>query len=405
MVKKEGVYLKKLKLIVSIIIIVIASTSILQADIYTDKQTLIDTAIKNSSSLKTQANSLTNFKKDLSFLKLCLIYQGNLPLAHQRYYHLTRMEKNTPDEIKEIGYLQSIIFSTPSESEQLLSINDTKNMILDLEYAVYSTQNNIEMQKNYIYMNINELYNELWKLDTVVNNKSVEIKNMELNFKIANAKLSKGLISQNDCKRLDLNLKVQKVELEKLLRQKKITESKIKKYVNISQNETINISFDTAYSNIKLEDIQYYIDFAYSNKTDILNATRYYTITEQKYLEAKKYVSFTGTNIVDDYLLEMQNANLGLEELKINAYSQIDMLYKTVNNNLNKVEQAKQLYEYREGKNKESIKRYNLGQISEYQLAQSSKDYNESMNSYYNAQAEANLSYYRLIHACGKSLY
>lgn len=397
--------MKYLKWVAVIVIISLMLVNIVTADTYTSKQSLIDTAINNSSELLLQRNSLNSLKEDLQSLNYYVEHRQNEALSYQRYYYLIRMEKHTPEEMKEIEQLQSIIFVPLSENEKTRVVIDTENNICETEYAIFNAQNNEASIKNNIYMSINELYSELLKIDTAISNQKLSIQKLNSNFSNAKLNLYQGKISQSDYKKISLTLNKSNVELEKLNKQRKVVEHKLNRYLGLSQAISITPDRTLEESYKKLDSLQYYLDYAMTHNIQILNAKKYYSFTEQKYQSSKQIEHLIGSRLTDDSMLNMQNAGYELEELKLDTYIQVNNLYNTVINDLNQIERTNQLYKYYKYKNDEGQNKYKLGQISEYELSQNNLNYYNSIGSYFNAKIDAELTYQKLLNICGLLIY
>ncbi|MGB7604682.1 MAG: hypothetical protein WBL93_04310 [Lutisporaceae bacterium] len=387
------------------VIISLMFVNIVAADTYTSKQSLIETAIKNSSELLLQRNSLNSLKENLHSLNYYVEHRQNEALSYQRYYYLIRMEKHTLEEMKEIEQLQSIIFVPLSENEKTRVVIDTKNNIYETEYAIFTAQNNENSIKNNIYMSINELYSELLKIDTAISNQKLSIQKLNLNYRNAKLKLYQGKISQSDYKKISLTLNISNVGLEKLNKQRKVVEHKLNRYLGSSQAISIITDRTLEESYKKLDSLQYYLDYAIAHNIQMLNATKYYSFTEQKYQSSKQIEHLIGSRLTDDSMLSMENAGYELEEIKLDTYIQVNNLYNTILNDLNQIERTNQLYEYYKYKNNEGQNKYKLGQISEYELSQNNLNYYNSIGNYYNARIDAELTYQKLLNICGFLLY
>lgn len=397
--------MKHLKWVLVTVIISLMFVNIVTADTYTSKQSLIDTAINNSSELLLQRNSLNSLKEDLQSLNYYVEHRQNEALSYQRYYYLIRMEKHTPEEMKEIEQLQSIIFVPLSENEKTRVIIETENNIYETEYAIFNAQNNEDSIKNNIYMSINELYSELLKIDTAISNQKLSIQKLNSNYTNAKLKLYQGKISQSNYRKISLTLNISNVELEKLNKQRKVVEHKLNRYLGSSQAISISPDRTLEESYKKLDSLQYYLDYAIAHNIQILNAKKYYSFTEQKYQSSKQIEYLIGSRLIDDSMLNMQNAGYELEELKLDTYIQVNNLYNTVINDLNQIERTNQLYKYYKYKNDEGQNKYKLGQISEYELSQNNLNYYNSIGSYFNARIDAELTYQKLLNICGLLIY
>lgn len=313
---------------------------------------------------KTLYDNLTRFEEDL-IAKYRDKY-GDAP-----YYRQTLYE----------SYLNGRAFSNYSSWLQVLSLKDSYNtnrakLEGDIQAAYY----------NLLYFN--ELYQSL----------EDSLNTMEKQYSGMVLKYEKGLVSELDKYKFEVELSKKRLQLQKSKRNREYQELVLKQICGIERSQAIELTGKEAGLNkeYKLDTYKNYLDKALEKRSEVVNAKLQMDVYKQELEYYDKYIrqqyTFARTNLQQ----QLEDSEFAVTQSTLNITGDIQAAYTDAKSVQSQMEIKK-----RDSQNKKSDyniaeKKYSQGQLSLVELWNAKDAANNAEIEYKKAQRDSAYCFYRL---------
>ncbi len=279
------------------------------------------------------------------------------------------------------NYLNGKAFSNYSSWLQVLNLKDN--------YATSRARLEGDIQAKY--------YNLLYFVE-VCKYQEDSLKTMEKQYSGIVLKYEKGLVSELDKYKFELELNKKRMEVKKQTRRKEIQELLFKQLCGIDRLRKIELTDVEAGLNKdnKLDTYQKYLDQALANRSEIVNARLQAEVYKKeldyydKYIK-KQYV-FARTNLQQ----QLEDAEFGVTKNILDVTNDIKAAYTDVKSVQKQMEIEKRNAETKKADYIIAQKKYSLGQISLVDLWKAKDEANSAEMIYKDAQRDTAYSFYRL---------
>ncbi len=313
---------------------------------------------------KTLSDNLTRFEEDL-IAKYRDKY-GDAP-----YYRQTLYE----------NYLNGRAFSNYSSWLQVLSLKDSYN----------TNRAKLEGDIQAIYYNLlyfNELYQSL----------EDSLNTMEKQYSGMVLKYEKGLVSELDKYKFEVELSKKKLQLQKSKRNREYQELVLKQICGIERSQAIELTGKEAGLNkeYKLDTYKNYLDKALEKRSEVVSAKLQLDVYKQELEYYDKYIrqqyTFARTNLQQ----QLEDAEFAVTQSTLNITGDIQAAYTDAKSVQSQLEIKK-----RDSQNKKSDyniaeKKYSQGQLSLVELWNAKDAANNAEIEYKKAQRDSAYCFYRL---------
>jgi outer membrane protein TolC len=291
-------------------------------------------------------------------------------------------------------------YETAKQSPMMMLPKDTRTLNLRHTLEIYNSSK--ENATNNLVISMNTTLSEIAKSKQQIALQKSLISNLEKNLLNANNKYKYGLISKSQLSQLELRKKIADIEL------KKLNINHISLYEQLSKLVGEKVAYDTEITGnliidvAELKSLDYYIDYALSNKKDIrisYNNSLFreieYQIAIQNYGIESKSESFRTSYIT------YSNAVNSYEDSKLNVRLQIINTYSENEQQMINLARAQNNFELAQSNYKQAQQKHSIGQITDYDLASKNIDMIKSQSELFNAKRNAYISRLKLNQACG----
>jgi outer membrane protein TolC len=228
------------------------------------------------------------------------------------------------------------------------------------------------------------------------------ISNLEKNLLNANNKYKYGLISKSQLSQLEIRKRIADIEL------KKLNINHISLYEKLSKLLGEKVAYDTEITEnliidvAELKSLEYYIDYAFSNKKDVRISYNNSLFREIEYqIAIQNYgIESKSENFRTSYIT-YSNAVNSYEDSKLNVRLQITNTYSENEQQMINLARAQNNFEIAQSNYKQAQQKHSLGQITDYDLASKNIEMVKSQSEYFNARRNAYISRLKLNQACG----
>lgn len=313
---------------------------------------------------KTLSDNLTNLEEDL--LAKYRDKYGDAP-----YYRQTLYE----------NYLNGRAFSNYSSWLQVLSLKDSYNtnrakLEGDIQAAYY----------NLLYFN--ELYQSL----------EDSLNTMEKQYSGMVLKYEKGLVSELDKYKFEVELSKKRLQLQKSKRNREYQELVLKQICGIERSQAIELTGKEAGLNkeYKLDTYKNYLDKALAKRSEVVSAKLQLDVYKQELEYYDKYIrqqyTFARTNLQQ----QLEDSEFAVTQSTLNITGDIQAAYTDAKSVQSQLEIKK-----RDSQNKKSDyniaeKKYSQGQLSLVELWNAKDAANNAEIEYKKAQRDSAYCFYRL---------
>lgn len=261
-----------------------------------------------------------------------------------------------------------------------------------------SLKDNYDTSKARLKGDVQALYYNLLYFIELCKYQEDSLETMEKQYSGIELKYEKGLVSELDKCKFELELNKKRMEVQKLNRRKEIQELLFKQLCGIDRLRKIELTDVEAGLNKdnKLDTYQKYLDKALTNRSEIVNAKLQAEVYQKeldyydKYIK-KQYV-FARTNLQQ----QLEDAEFGVTKNILDVTNDIKAAYTDVKSVQKKMEIEKRNAQTKKADYIIAQKKYSLGQISLVDLWKAKDEANSAEMIYKDAQRDTAYSFYRL---------
>lgn len=366
------------------------------------KQDIIKKAVENSFQIKQQQNNIlqldNEYKSAMVNLRIYSFYKD----MNEKLAEISGIKTPTTADIMErdIMLISLGYYETAKQNPMMMLPKDTRT--LNLRHLLEIYNNSQESAANNLIISMNTTLSEIAKSKQQIAMQWSLISNLEQNLLNANNKYKYGLISKSQLSQLEIKKKIAEIELKKLNFNNDSLYEQLSKLVGEKVTYDTEITENLITDVAELESMEYYINYTLNNKKDVkisYNNSLFneinYQISIQNYGIESKSESFresyiTYSNAVNDH-----------EDLKLNVQLQVLNVYSENEQQLINLAKAQNNLEIAQSNYKQAQQKYNLGQITDYDLANMNIEMVKSQSQYFNARSNAYISRLKLDQACG----
>lgn len=279
------------------------------------------------------------------------------------------------------NYLNGNIFSSYSSWLQVLSLKDN--------YDTSKAKLKADIQAMY--------YNFLYFIE-VCKYQSDSLKTMEKQYSGIVLKYEKGLVSELDKYKFEVELNKKRTEVKKQTRRKEVQELLFKQLCGIDRSRKIELTDVDAGLNkeYKLGTYTEYLDKALSDRSEVVNAKLQAEVYKKELEYYDKYIRkqyvFARTNLQQ----QLEDAEYSIKQNILDVTADIKAAYTDVKSVHRQMEIKERNAQTRKADYTIAEKKYSLGQISLIELWKAKDEANNAEMLYKNAQRDTAYSFYRL---------
>lgn len=279
------------------------------------------------------------------------------------------------------NYLNGKAFSNYSSWLQVLNLKDN--------YATSRARLEGDIQAKY--------YNLLYFVE-VCKYQEDSLKTMEKQYSGIVLKYEKGLVSELDKYKFELELNKKRMEVKKQTRRKEVQELLFKQLCGIDRFRNIELTDVNAGLNkeYKLDTYQKYLDKALTDRSEVVNAKLQAEVYKKELEYYDKYIRkqyvFARTNLHQ----QLEDAEFAITKNILDVTSDIQAAYTDVKSVHRQMEIEKRNAQTKKDDYIIAEKKYSQGQISLIELWKSKDEANSAEMLYKNAQRDTDYFFYRL---------
>lgn len=357
-----------------------------------DINTAENLSIKNSFEMKSQDYSL-QLAQNACDQAEDAAEDANTTLAiNQQMLDLRAKPDKTPEEQAMVA---NYVPLTDDQIYQLIKVRDVQP--LEAQYNLSVVKNNKNSIENSVKLKVYTQYISLLSDQDGVNTEQKNIEKLSNLYNASKLKLQLGVISKSDYNKTAASYKNENPVLLQKQRAMDIDEMNLNQSTGQDlHTKYSSFSMELPDSSYSIETLNYYLDSALKNRTEIVNAESYidvkqkaYNIAEDRYPEEDNFY-----NKEAKYNLEEAQSNL--EAIKINVQKDITNEYniltskkKNLDNEMQNYNSAKKAYNMADA-------RYKAGVISKLDFETSELDYKKECDKLFSLQRELWLEQFKM---------
>lgn len=352
----------------------LSSTAVFAEGNTLDIDAVMDTAIQNSSTLKS---------KDIAIQK-----------AEQSY-------KDAVDNASDINDTIDESEGTMTYSQEFSLVKSRDNTPAEKKYSLYQSNNAKEVAKNEIALSIYEQYITLVDAKDSLDTEQKRLDNADAAYKKAKLQLDTGMISQADYTAAEYSYYTEVAAFNKAKRQYKLETMKLNKLIGAPlQTEYTTLLRDKITEDPYIRSYDSYVNEALINRAEMLNATEYVNLMNFEFKTVKAFYPDTRT---DEYKIGkyyVDKAKTSLENEKVDISLEINTLYNNLQINAKKLKSQKDSADYAKLDYDRASQKYNLGLISKMDLDSKLVTWQDAQNSVKALQRDIWIAQIKLGYAC-----
>jgi hypothetical protein len=366
------------------------------------KQDLIKKAVENSFQIQQQQNNILQMDREYKSAMLNLRVYSFYKDMNEKLAEINGIKiPSTADIIERDIILISLgYYETAKQNPMMMLPKDTRTLNLRHTLEIYN--NSKENAINNLVISMNTTLSEIAKSKQQIALQKSLISNLEKNLLNANNKYKYGLISKSQLSQLEIRKRIADIEL------KKLNINHISLYEKLSKLLGEKVAYDTEITEnliidvAELKSLEYYIDYAFSNKKDVRISYNNSLFREIEYqIAIQNYgIESKSENFRTSYIT-YSNAVNSYEDSKLNVRLQITNTYSENEQQMINLARAQNNFELAQSNYKQAQQKHSLGQITDYDLASKNIDMVKSQSEYFNARRNAYISRLKLNQACG----
>lgn len=398
---RGGSSVKKIKVLVMAVLMVVSSSSaaFAQGNVF-DVDAAINSALKNSYSIKMQNYSVESAQNGVDKAQDAADKASETLAINDSMMDLKGKENKTEDEKKSLERF------VPLNDDQRYELTKTKELgPLEAKYQLTVATNNKEVAENTLKLNIYSQYSILMNLKDSMDLEQNKVDNLLATYKKAQLQMELGSISKIDAKKSEASYVSEKPVLTKFQRNMETSQMTMNQVIG----EDIYKTYDSFPKDIildtpKIKTLDEYLIDAFKNRVEIVNTEGNLNLKKAAYELANKEYPNESEKNNQSAKYDIDEAQNNLDMLKLNVQQEITDSYNELTKKAKTIEYSQKAFNIAKKNYDESLIRYNLGMISKIDLNSSEITYKQAENTLKSLERDLWLAQLKMEYQCGKGI-
>jgi hypothetical protein len=295
--------------------ILLSSSTVFAQSNSLDIATSENLSIQNSSDIKSQNYSVQLAQNAVNQAKDASNEASTTLIINQQMLDLMSKPDKTPEEA---AIVANYVPLTDDQIYQLIKVRDVQP--LEAEYNLSSTKNNADAIENSVKLNLYTQYVNLIGEQDDINTEQENIKNLSNSYNSSKLKFQLGVISESSYKKITTSYNNENSVLLQKQRAMEIAEMNLNKLMGQDIHTKYSyFSTELSDNSNNIESLDYYLNYAMENRTEIVNGKSYIKVKEKAYeiAEDRYPIEENLYNKQAKYDLEEAQSNLELKKTSI----------------------------------------------------------------------------------------